>query len=177
VVLDDLSSGSMSNIGHLVGRAGFRHVVGSVTGAPLVTELVAGCDVTVHLAAAVGVRRIIEEPIRTIRTNVHGTEAVLDAVARLGKKIVIVSTSEVYGKSTRIPYAEDADLVLGSTAHVRWAYACGKALGEWLALAYAHEQGVPVIVTRLFNAVGPRQTGRYGMGCRASWGRPSAGSR
>jgi UDP-glucose 4-epimerase len=163
VALDDLSTGSLSNIAHLAGRPGFRHVIGSVTDEALVAELVAWCDLTVHLAAAVGVRLVVERPVRTIQTNVHGTEVALAAAARTGRKIVIASTSEVYGKSTRTPYAEDGDLVLGSTANARWAYACSKALDEWLALAHARETGTPVIVTRLFNTVGPRQTGRYGM--------------
>jgi UDP-glucose 4-epimerase len=130
---------------------------------PLVAEMVDRCDVTVHLAAAVGVRLIVEQPVHTIETNVHGTEVVLDAVARKSKKVVIASTSEVYGKSGNTPFREDADLVLGPTSHSRWAYACSKALDEWLALAYAREKGVPVVIARFFNTVGPRQTGRYGM--------------
>ncbi|MGH7505492.1 MAG: NAD-dependent epimerase/dehydratase family protein [Longimicrobiales bacterium] len=163
LILDDLSTGSMANIEHLVGRQGFGHRIGTVRDAPLVSELVDRCDVTVHLAAAVGVRLIVEKPVHTIETNVHGTEVVLHAVARKGKKVVIASTSEVYGKSTRTPFSEDDDLVLGPTLHSRWAYACSKALDEWLALAYAREKGVPVVITRFFNTVGPRQTGRYGM--------------
>jgi UDP-glucose 4-epimerase len=131
--------------------------------APLVAELVDRCDVTVHLAAAVGVRLIVEQPVRTIETNVHGTEVVLNAVARKGRKVVIASTSEVYGKSARVPFSEESDLMLGPTTHSRWAYACSKALDEWLALAYAREKGVPVVIARFFNTVGPRQTGRYGM--------------
>jgi UDP-glucose 4-epimerase len=120
-------------------------------------------DVTVHLAAAVGVRLIVERPVHTIETNVGATEAVLAAAARKQKLVLVASTSEVYGKSTRVPFREDHDLQLGPTSHSRWAYACSKALDEWLALAYAHEKGVPVIVLRFFNTVGPRQTGRYGM--------------
>jgi len=163
IVLDDLSTGSMANIEHLVGRPGFQHRIGSVMDVPLVAELVDRCDVTVHLAAAVGVRLIVERPVHTIETNVHGTEVVLNAVARKQKPVVIASTSEVYGKSAATPFREDSDLVLGPTHHSRWAYACSKALDEWLALAYCREKRVPVIVTRFFNTVGPRQTGRYGM--------------
>ena len=161
--LDDLSTGQMANIDHLIGKPGFEHRIGSVTDAPLVGELVDRADVTVHLAAAVGVRLIVEQPVHTIETNVHGTEVVLGAVARKQKLIVIASTSEVYGKSAKVPYAEEDDLTMGPTSHSRWSYACSKALDEWLALAYHREKKVPVIVTRLFNTVGPRQTGRYGM--------------
>jgi UDP-glucose 4-epimerase len=163
LILDDLSTGQMANIEHLVGRPGFEHRIGSVIDEPLVAELVDRCDVTVHLAAAVGVRLIVEHPTHTIETNVHGTEVVLGAVARKGKLIMIASTSEVYGKASVVPFSEEGDLVLGPTSHSRWAYACSKALDEWLALAYAREKQVPVIVARLFNTVGPRQTGRYGM--------------
>jgi UDP-glucose 4-epimerase len=163
MVLDDLSTGSIANIDHLIGTPGFEYRVGSVMDGPLVSELVDRCDVTVHLAAAVGVRLIVEKPVHTIETNVHGTEVVLRAVARKQKRIVIASTSEVYGKSTKAAFSEDDDLVLGATLHSRWAYACSKALDEWLALAYAREKGVPVTIVRFFNTVGPRQTGRYGM--------------
>ncbi len=163
VVLDDLSTGSMRNIAHLVGRPGFGHRIGSVTDAPLVAELVDGCDVAVHLAAAVGVQLIIEQPTATIETNVRGTEVVLGAAARKKKLCLIASTSEVYGKASKVPFSEDDDVSLGPTTHSRWAYACSKALDEWLALAYAREKKLPVIVARLFNTVGPRQIGRYGM--------------
>jgi UDP-glucose 4-epimerase len=163
LALDDLSTGSMSNIDPLIGTAGFDYRIGSVMDEPLVAEMVDRCDVTVHLAAAVGVRLIVEQPVHTIETNVHGTEVVLDAVTRKSKKVVIASTSEVYGKSGHTPFREDADLVLGPTSHSRWAYACSKALDEWLALAYAREKDVPVVIARFFNTVGPRQTGRYGM--------------
>jgi UDP-glucose 4-epimerase len=162
-VLDDLSTGRIANIEHLIGRPGFSHWVGSVRDAALVKELVERCDITVHLAAAVGVRLIVEQPVHTIETNVHGTEVVLNAVARQSKKVLITSTSEVYGKSAKVPFREEDDLVLGPTQNSRWAYACSKALDEWLALAYARERGVPVVIARLFNTVGPRQTGRYGM--------------
>jgi UDP-glucose 4-epimerase len=163
LALDDLSTGSMSNIDPLIGTAGFDYRIGSVMDEPLVAEMVDRCDVTVHLAAAVGVRLIVEQPVHTIETNVHGTEVVLDAVARKSKKVVIASTSEVYGKSGHTPFREDADLVLGPTSHSRWAYACSKALDEGLALAYAREKDGPVVIARFFNTVGPRQTGRYGM--------------
>ena len=163
LVLDDLSTGSMENIAHLVGRPGFEYRIGSALDAPLVTELVDRCDLTVHLAAAVGVRLIVERPVHTIETNVRATETVLAAAAKKQKLVVVTSTSEVYGKSTSVPFREEQDLQLGPTSHSRWAYACSKALDEWLALAYAREKGVPVIIPRLFNTVGPRQTGRYGM--------------
>ena len=163
MVLDDLSTGSMDNIAHLVGRPGFEHRIGSAIDAPLVGELVDRCDVTVHLAAAVGVRLIVEKPVHTIETNVRATEVVLHAAAKKGKLVFVASTSEVYGKSNKIPFSEEDDLRLGPTSHSRWAYACSKALDEWLALAYMHEKQLPVIVARFFNTVGPRQTGRYGM--------------
>jgi UDP-glucose 4-epimerase len=163
VTLDDLSTGRLENIEHLLAHPGFDYQRGSVTDPALVAELADQCDVTVHLAAAVGVRLIVERPVHTIETNVRGTEVVLRAVARTRRPVVVVSTSEVYGKSARASFAEDDDLVLGATLHSRWAYACSKALDEWLALAYARERDLPVIVTRLFNTVGPRQTARYGM--------------
>src|SRR5688572_28670471 len=163
LVLDDLSTGSITNIEHLMGQRGFSYRIGSVMDAPLVAELVDRCDVTIHLAAAVGVKLIVERPVYTIENNVKGTEIVLNAVARKQKPVLIASTSEVYGKSMKVPFREDDDLVLGPTSHSRWAYACSKALDEWLGLAYAREKGVPVVVVRFFNTVGPRQTGRYGM--------------
>jgi UDP-glucose 4-epimerase len=163
IALDDLSTGSMANVEHLEGRPGFSVRVGSALDPPLVRELVDRADVTVHLAAAVGVRLIVERPVHTIETNVRGTEVVLDAAAKKQKMVVLASTSEVYGKSSKVPFAEDDDLCLGPTTRSRWAYACSKALDEWLALAYWNEKQVPVIVLRFFNTVGPRQTGRYGM--------------
>jgi len=163
LMLDDLSTGRMGNIEHLTDRQGFEYRIGSATDAPLVAELVDRCDVTAHLAAAVGVKLIVEQPVRTIETNVRGTEVVLTAAARKQKLTVVASTSEVYGKGIKIPFSEDDDLRLGPTANSRWAYACSKALDEWLALAYWREKGVPVIIPRFFNTVGPRQTGRYGM--------------
>ncbi len=163
IALDDLSTGRMDNIDHLIGRPGFEYRIGSCLDAPLVAELVDRCDVTVHLAAAVGVKLIVEHPVRTIETNVKATEVVLGAAAKKQKLVVVASTSEVYGKGTKIPFAEEDDLQLGPTVNSRWAYACSKALDEWLALAYFREKKVPVIITRFFNTVGPRQTGRYGM--------------
>jgi UDP-glucose 4-epimerase len=163
VVLDDLSTGSMDNIEHLVGQKGFDYRIGSALDTPLVAELVDRCDVTVHLAAAVGVRLIVERPVHTIETNIGTTEVVLAAAAKKQKLVLVASTSEVYGKSAKATFAEDDDLQLGPTVNSRWAYACSKALDEWLSLAYHREKKLPVILVRLFNTVGPRQTGRYGM--------------
>jgi UDP-glucose 4-epimerase len=162
-VLDDLSTGSFGNILHLKGRPGFSYTIDSVFNAPLVSELVDCSDIVFHLAAAVGVRLIVDSPVRTIETNVHGTEVVLKAVAKKRKKIVIASTSEVYGKSNKVPFRENDDLVMGATTKGRWSYACSKALDEFLGLAYYNEKDVPVTVVRFFNTVGPRQTGQYGM--------------
>lgn len=163
VVLDDLSTGSMDNISHLEGVDGFDHRIGSALDRSLVEELVDGADVVVHLAAAVGVRLIVERPVHTIETNVGATGVVLSAAARDGTKVILASTSEVYGKSTKVPFSEDDDISLGPTNRSRWAYACSKALDEWLAQAYRQEKEVPVVIVRFFNTVGPRQTGRYGM--------------
>jgi UDP-glucose 4-epimerase len=163
VVLDDLSTGSLGNIEPLIERPGFEHHVGSVMEESVVRRLVSRSDFVVHLAAAVGVRLIVERPVHTIETNVHGTEVLLDVAAAERRPVLIASTSEVYGKANKVPFSEDDDLVLGATRHSRWAYACSKALDEWLALAYARERGLSVIIARLFNTVGPRQTGRYGM--------------
>ncbi|ODS53624.1 MAG: nucleoside-diphosphate sugar epimerase [Acidobacteria bacterium SCN 69-37] len=162
-VIDDLSTGAMDNIAHLKGRPGFDYVIDSVMNEPLMAELIDRADVVYHLAAAVGVKLIVEAPVRTIETNVHGTEVVLKHASKKDKLVVIFSTSEVYGKSTDVPFREDADLVTGPTFKHRWAYACSKAIDEFLALAYHRERHLPVIVVRLFNTVGPRQTGRYGM--------------
>lgn len=162
-VLDDLSTGSVSNVSAFRDHPSFTLRVGSCLDVPLVAELVDLAEVTLHLAAAVGVRLIVERPVHTIETNVRATEVVLQAAARKGKKVVIASTSEVYGKSSKFPFREDADISLGPTDHSRWAYACSKALDEWLAFAYAREKGLPVVIVRFFNTVGPRQTGRYGM--------------
>ncbi len=163
LVLDDLSTGAMENLEPFLGKKGFDYRIGSALDLPLVTECLDRCDVTVHLAAAVGVRLIVERPVHTIETNVKATETVLAAAAKKQKPVVIASTSEVYGKGAKIPFAEEDDLTLGATIHSRWAYACSKALDEWLALAYFREKKVPVILARFFNTVGPRQTGRYGM--------------
>jgi nucleoside-diphosphate-sugar epimerase len=162
-VLDNLSTGSISNIEHLKERAGFKYAIDSVTNEPRLAELIDDCDVVFHLAAAVGVKLIVEAPVHTIETNVHGTEVVLKHANKKKKLVVIASTSEVYGKSTAVPFREDADLVMGPTTKHRWAYACSKAIDEFLALAYWKEKKLPVIITRFFNTVGPRQTGRYGM--------------
>ncbi len=163
MVIDDLSTGSMDNIVHLKTRAGFDYVIDSIMNERLTAELVDRADVIFHLAAAVGVKLIVEAPVRTIETNVHGTEIVLTHASKKGKLVVIFSTSEVYGKSTDVPFREDSDLVMGPTFKHRWAYACSKALDEFLGLAYHRERDLPIIVVRLFNTVGPRQTGRYGM--------------
>jgi UDP-glucose 4-epimerase len=163
LVLDDLSTGSIENIAPLKGRRGFEYYVDSVTNEPLLAELVDRSDVVFHLAAAVGVKLIVEQPVHTIETNVHGTEVVLKHANKKKKLVVIASTSEVYGKSNDVPFREDSDLVMGPTPKHRWAYACSKAIDEFLALAYWKERKLPVIIVRLFNTVGPRQTGRYGM--------------
>lgn len=162
-VIDDLSTGSIDNVEHLKHRPGFRYIIDTIEHESLLAELIDRADVVFHLAAAVGVKLIVNAPVRTIETNVHGTEVVLKHAAKKHKLVVIASTSEVYGKSTVVPFQEDADLVMGSTRQHRWAYACSKAIDEFLALAYWKEKKLPVIIVRLFNTVGPRQTGRYGM--------------
>jgi nucleoside-diphosphate-sugar epimerase len=162
-VIDDLSTGSMDNVKHLEARPGFRRVVGTVLNWPLMKELVREADVVFHLAAAVGVRLIVESPVRTIETNIRGTEIVLSLAVEEQKTVVIFSTSEVYGKSSRAGFCETDDLILGPTSKGRWSYAASKIIDEFLALAYFKEKGLPVIIIRLFNTVGPRQTGRYGM--------------
>jgi UDP-glucose 4-epimerase len=162
-VLDDLSTGSMANIEPFIGRDGFEYRIGSALDQALVAEYVDRADVVVHLAAAVGVRLIVEKPVHTIETNIGTTTAVLEAAARKQKKVLLASTSEVYGKSSKVPFNEEDDLSLGATTRSRWAYACSKAMDEWLAFAFWRERGVPVIIARFFNTVGPRQTGRYGM--------------
>ena len=162
-VLDNLSTGSIGNIAHLKEHPRFHYTIDTITNEPLLAELIDACDTVVHLAAAVGVKLIVEAPVHTIETNVHGTEVVLKHANKKKKLVLIASTSEVYGKSTAVPFREDADLVLGATAKHRWAYACSKMIDEFLALAYWKERKLPVIVVRLFNTVGPRQTGQYGM--------------
>jgi UDP-glucose 4-epimerase len=161
--LDNLSTGAIDNIEHLKAHPRFRYTIESVEQEPILAEHVDRCDVVVHLAAAVGVKKIVEEPVHTIENNVHGTEVVLRHANKKKKLVVVASTSEVYGKSTDVPFREDADLVMGPTSKHRWAYACSKAIDEFLALAYWKEKKLPVIVIRLFNTVGPRQTGQYGM--------------
>jgi UDP-glucose 4-epimerase len=163
LVLDNLSTGSIDNIAHLKGRDGFEYFIDTFNNEPLLAELIDRSDVVFHLAAAVGVKLIVEQPVYTIETNVHGTEVVLKHASKKRKLVVIASTSEVYGKSEDVPFREDSDLVLGPTPKHRWAYACSKALDEFLALAYWKERKLPVIIVRFFNTVGPRQTGAYGM--------------
>jgi UDP-glucose 4-epimerase len=163
LILDDLSTGSIENIAHLKGRPGFEYFIDTVENEPLLAELIDRSDVVFHLAAAVGVKLIVEQPVYTIETNVHGTEVVLKHANKKKKLVVIASTSEVYGKSEDVPFREDADLVLGPTPKHRWAYACSKAIDEFLALAYWKERKLPVIIVRFFNTVGPRQSGQYGM--------------
>jgi UDP-glucose 4-epimerase len=162
-LLDNLSTGSIENIEHLKNGPRFHYAVDSVMNEPVTAELIDRVDVVYHLAAAVGVRLIVESPVNTIETNVHGTEMVLKLANKKKKKVLIASTSEVYGKSEDVPFREDADLVMGATSKGRWSYACSKAIDEFLALAYWKEKKLPVVVFRLFNTVGPRQTGRYGM--------------
>jgi UDP-glucose 4-epimerase len=161
--LDNLSTGSIDNIEHLKADRRFHYVIDSMMNEPVAAELIDRVDVVFHLAAAVGVRLIVESPVNTIETNVHGTEMVLKLANKKKKKVLLASTSEVYGKSNNVPFREDADLVLGPTSKGRWSYACSKAIDEFLALAYWKEKHLPVVVFRLFNTVGPRQTGRYGM--------------
>jgi UDP-glucose 4-epimerase len=162
-VLDDLSTGSITNIEHLKARREFHYTIDSVANEPVLAELVDRADVIFHLAATVGVRKIVEEPVQTIENNVHGTEVVLQHANKKKKLVVLASTSEVYGKNDAVPFREDADLVMGPTLKHRWAYACSKAIDEFLALAYWKEKKLPVIIIRFFNTVGPRQTGQYGM--------------
>jgi UDP-glucose 4-epimerase len=162
-ILDDLSTGSIENIRHLKADRKLQYWIDSVKNRHLLAELVDECDVIVHLAAAVGVRLIVDSPVHTIETNVNGTELVLQAASKKKKLVFVASTSEVYGKSARVPFCEDDDLVLGATTKGRWSYAASKALDEFLALAYWKEKRLPVIVGRFFNIVGPRQSGRYGM--------------
>ncbi len=162
-VIDNLSTGSIENIEHLKANPRFRYTIDTVLNEPVLAELVDRVDVVFHLAAAVGVRLIVESPVNTIETNVHGTEMVLKLANKKRKKVLITSTSEVYGKANTVPFREDGDLVMGPTSKGRWSYACSKAIDEFLALAYHKERRLPVVVARLFNTVGPRQTGRYGM--------------
>ncbi len=162
-VLDELSTGNMGNIDHLKDNPRFHYTIGSVQNEALISEMMDRCEIVYHLAAAVGVKLIVESPVNTIENNVHGTEIVLKVANKKKKKVLITSTSEVYGKSNTIPFREDQDLVLGPTTKGRWSYACSKAIDEFLAIAYWNEKKLPVVIVRLFNTVGPRQTGKYGM--------------
>ncbi len=163
LALDDLSTGRFENVAHLEARAGFQLLVANVTDPEIVERCVNDCQTVFHLASAVGVRLVVDQPVRTIETIVNGTDVVLRACARYRRPVLLTSTSEVYGKSAKVPFAEGDDTVMGPTTTRRWAYACAKALDEFLALAHWHETRLPVVVARLFNTVGPRQTGRYGM--------------
>ena len=162
-VIDDLSTGRFENIAHLTENPKFRYAIDTITNALVMDRLASECDVIFHLAAAVGVELIVRDPVHTIETNILGTHAVLQAAARYRKKVLIASTSEVYGKGVAVPFGEDDDRVLGPTSKARWSYSDSKAVDEFLGLAYHKQKGLPVVVFRLFNTVGPRQTGRYGM--------------
>ncbi len=162
-VIDDLSTGSIENIAHLRNHPLFHYVIDTMMNKPVLAELVDQADVIFHLAAAVGVRLIVASPVRTIETNVRATELVLELAAKKSKKVLITSTSEVYGKSQKVPFREEDDLLIGPPDRGRWSYACSKAIDEFLAMAYWGERKVPTIIVRLFNTVGPRQTGQYGM--------------
>ncbi len=162
-VLDDLSTGRFENIAHLVDRPDFSFAIDSITNHMVLDRLASECQTIIHLAAAVGVQLIVEHPVRTIETNIMGTEAVLQAAARYRAKVLVASTSEVYGKGIRVPFREEDDVVLGPTNKNRWSYAASKMVDEFLALAYHQSRGLPVVIARLFNTVGPRQIGRYGM--------------
>ena len=163
LVLDNLSTGRFDNISHLESGGKMRFILGSVNDADLVTECARGCDAVMHLASAVGVRLIIEQPVKTIETIIGGTDVVLRCCARYRKPVLLTSSSEVYGKSEKVPFREEDDRVMGPTTHRRWSYACAKAMDEFLALAHFTEHRLPVVIVRLFNTVGPRQTGQYGM--------------
>jgi UDP-glucose 4-epimerase len=162
-VLDDLSTGRLANIAGLHRRDGFQFVRDSVENESTVGVLMAQCEAVFHLASAVGVQLIVDQPVRTIRTTIHGTEMVLEAASRFARPVLITSSSEVYGKGTRVPFSEEDDVVMGPTRHSRWCYAYAKGIDEFLALAYHKQFGLPVTVVRLFNTVGPRQVGMYGM--------------
>ena len=162
-IIDDLSTGSVENIEPLKEFPGFHYHIDTVTNTRLTAELVDLCDAIYHLAAAVGVKLIVESPVRTIETNIRGTEVVLELAAKKRKRVLVASTSEVYGKREQVPFNEDDDLVMGATNKGRWSYACSKAIDEFLAIAYWKEKQVPTVIVRLFNTVGPRQTGQYGM--------------
>jgi UDP-glucose 4-epimerase len=163
MAVDDLSTGRFENIQHLTVQSNFKYAIETITNETVMDRLVSECDLIFHLAAAVGVELIVQSPVRTIETNIMGTEMVLRTARRYGKKVLIASTSELYGKSDNTPYKEDDDSVFGPTLRSRWSYAVSKAVDEFLALAYYHEMGLPVVIVRLFNTIGPRQRGRYGM--------------
>ena len=162
-VLDDLSTGSINNIRHLKTHDRFHYTIDTVLNKGLTAELIDTCDAVYHLAAAVGVKLIVESPVRTIETNIQATEVVLTLANKKKRPVFVASTSEVYGKSEQLPFKEDGDLVMGATDKGRWSYACSKAIDEFLAIAYWKEKKLPTVVARLFNTVGPRQTGQYGM--------------
>jgi len=162
-VIDDLSTGKLDNIAHLIDRKDFSFVNDSVLNEKMMYTLVDKCDVIYHLAAAVGVELIVNEPVRTIETNIRGTEVVLDIANKFRRKVLLASTSEIYGKSTKVPFKEEDDRILGSTIYSRWSYSASKAIDEFLGLAYAKQFGLPIVIARFFNTVGPRQTGQYGM--------------
>jgi UDP-glucose 4-epimerase len=162
-VIDDLSTGSLNNLQSVMDKKQFSFVQDSVRNYEVLNNLIERCDVVYHLAAAVGVQLIVDEPVRTIETNIHGCEVVLENANKHGKKVLIASSSEVYGKSEAVPFSEDDDTVLGSTQFSRWSYACSKAIDEFLAFAYSDQFNLPVVVVRIFNTVGPRQVGQYGM--------------
>jgi nucleoside-diphosphate-sugar epimerase len=161
--LDDLSTGSAKNVAQLLGNPRFRFRQGSVLDASLVHDEIAGADIVFHLAAAVGVRLIVEHPLRSLTTNIKGTETVLEAALEHRRKVVVASTSEIYGKSDKGPFKEDDDRLLGPTMKPRWSYSTSKAVDEILAFGYCRELGLPTLVVRLFNTIGPRQIGQYGM--------------
>ena len=163
LVVDNLSTGRLENIESLQGNNGFEFVEGDICNAKLMDSLAEKCEIIFHLAAAVGVKLIAQEPVHTIETNIGGTEVVLDAANKFGRKILIASSSEVYGKSEKVPFHEEDDIVLGSTSFPRWSYACSKAIDEFLGLAFYQQYGLPVVIARFFNTIGPRQTGEYGM--------------
>jgi len=163
IIVDDLSTGSLDNIAHLLDRDGVEFVRESVRNATTMTPLVDRCDVIYHLAAAVGVQLIVDQPVHTIETNIHGSEVMLNLANKFRRKTLIASTSEVYGKGTKVPFSEDDDVILGPTRFTRWSYACSKMVDEFLALAYHDQFSLPTVIVRLFNTVGPRQTGQYGM--------------
>jgi UDP-glucose 4-epimerase len=162
-VVDDLSTGSLTNVHGLMQRDGFQFVREDVRNIPTMTTLVQCCDVIIHLAAAVGVQLIVEQPVHTLETNIHGSEVVLSLANKFGRRIFLASTSEVYGKITAVPFSEDNDSLIGSTRLTRWSYACSKMVDEYLAIAYHKQYGLEVIIGRFFNTIGPRQSGAYGM--------------